>query len=171
MQYSCVNLNTQREAFITARIYKTIRFAYETKYWIDKLILFRSEQLQKSIREDGLFDRIEAILLDMTNQELDGLSINVTLNVTVGSIIESATRQSRGLTIDDWKRISSEAEIAKQQIKDSSQDDSTPRVYINEQIYRELEDLQKLLREDRPRVPRMSYVIKLAVYNLFKTLK
>jgi hypothetical protein len=107
----------------------------------------------------------------MTNQELDGLSINVTLNVTVGSIIESATRQSRGLTIDDWKRISSEAEIAKQQIKDSSQDDSTPRVYINEQIYRELEDLQKLLREDRPRVPRMSYVIKLAVYNLFKTLK
>lgn len=166
-----IRIHILKGVIITARIYKTIRFAYETKYWIDQLILYRTEQLQKSIREKGLSERIEGILLDMTDQELDGVSINVTLNITAGSIIEQAVKYSRGLTIEDWKSISSEAENAKKQIKDSSQDDSTPRVYINEQIYRELEDLQTLMREDSPRVPRMSFVIKLAVYNLYKTLK
>lgn len=156
---------------ITARIYKTIRFAYETKYWIDQLILYRTEQLQRSIRENGLSDKIENILLDMTDKELDGVSINVSLNVTVGSIIEQAVRHSRGLTIKDWRKVSAEADLAKKQIKDGNQDDSTPRIYINEQILQELEDLQVMLREDSPRVPRMSYVIKLAIFNLYKTMK
>ena len=155
---------------ITARIYKTVRLAYETKHWIDQLILKRTEQLQRSIRQNALYDRIEARLLDMTDdKELDGVSINVTINVTVGSIIEQAVRYSRGMTIEDWRKLSTEAEAAKKKIKDSNQDDSTPRIYINEQIFRELEDLQVLLREESPRVPRMSYVIKLAVFNLYKT--
>ena len=164
------NTHFEKEVIFTARIYKTIRLAYETKYWIDQLILYRTEQLQRSIRENGLSDRIETVVLDMTDKELDGVSINITLNVTVGSIIEQVVRHSRGLTIEDWRRISTEAELAKKRIKDSNQDDSTPRIYINEQIFRELEDLQVLLREDSPRVPKMSYVIKLAVYNLFKSI-
>ncbi len=153
------------------RIYKTIRFAFETKYFIDQIIIYRTNQLQKSIRENGLIDKIDAQLLDLNDEELNGVSINVSLNVTVGSVIEQAVRFSRGLDISDWRKIALEVEAAKKQIKDCSQDDSTPRVYINESIYRELEDLQLSLREDGSRVPRMSYVIKLAIYNLYKSIK
>jgi hypothetical protein len=154
-----------------ARIYKTIRFAYETKYWIDELVNIRTEQLQKSIREEGLQERIENQLLDLNEKSLDGVSINVSLNVSVGSIIEQAVRFSRNLTLEEWRSLSSEAENAKRRIKDNAGNDATPRIYISEQIYRELEDLQAFLREDGARVPRMSFVIKLAIYNLYKSFQ
>ncbi len=154
-----------------ARIYKTIRFAYETKYWIDRLIARRTEQLQKDIRTNGLQDCIEEQLLTMNEDSLDGISINISLNVTVGSIIEMAVRSSRNLTVEQWNSLSQECEIAKRSIEDSSQNDSTPRIYISENIYRELEDLQSLLRQEGLRVPRMSYVIKLAVYHQFKNIE
>lgn len=153
------------------RIYKTIRFAYETKHWIDELIRLRTEQLQKSIRENSLQDRVEDQLLNMNEEDLDGVSINISLNVTAGSIIEQAVRYSRTLSIDDWNALSVEVENAKKLINDNNQNDSTPRIYISEQIYRELEDLQSSLRQEAARVPRMSFVIKLAVYNLYKSFQ
>ncbi len=154
-----------------SRIYKTIRFAYETKHWIDELIRLRTEQLQKSIRENSLQDRVEDQLLNMNEEDLDGVSINISLNVTAGSIIEQAVRYSRTLSIDDWNALSVEVENAKKLINDNNQNDSTPRIYISEQIYRELEDLQSSLRQEAARVPRMSFVIKLAVYNLYKSFQ
>lgn len=153
------------------RIYKTIRFAYETKYWIDELIRLRTDQLQKSIRESNLQDRVEAQLLNMNEEDLDGVSINISLNVTAGSIIEQAVRYSRTLSVDDWNALSLEVETAKKLINDNNQNDSTPRIYISEQIYRELEDLQSLLRQEAARVPRMSFVIKLAIYNFYKSFQ
>lgn len=153
------------------RIYKTIRFAYETKYWIDELIRLRTDQLQKSIRENNLQDRVEDQLLNMNEDDLDGISINISLNVTAGSIIEQAVKYSRTLSIDDWNALSVEVENAKKLINDNNQNDSTPRIYISEQIYRELEDLQSSLRQEAARVPRMSFVIKLAVYNLYKSFQ
>lgn len=169
MVYICVMTTTHIERIdFMGRIYKTIRFAYETKYWIDELVTARTEQLQKSIREEGLQDRIEEQLLNMNEDDLDGISINISLNVSVGSIIEQAVRDSRNLKEEDWNALSLEVETAKRLIKNSNQNDSTPRIYISEQIYRELEDLQSILRQDGSRVPRMSFVIKLAVYNLYK---
>lgn len=153
------------------RIYKTIRFAYETKYWIDELIRMRTDQLQKSIRENNLQDRVEDQLLNMNEDDLDGISINISLNVTAGSIIEQAVRYSRTLSIDAWNALSVEVENAKKLINDNNQNDSTPRIYISEQIYRELEDLQSSLRQEAARVPRMSFVIKLAVYHLYKSFQ
>lgn len=153
-----------------SRIYKTIRFAYETKYWIDELIRMRTDQLQKSIRENNLQDRVEDQLLNMNEDDLDGISINISLNVTAGSIIEQAVRYSRTLSIDAWNALSVEVENAKKLIN-NNQNDSTPRIYISEQIYRELEDLQSSLRQEAARVPRMSFVIKLAVYNLYKSFQ
>lgn len=154
-----------------SRIYKTIRFAYETKYWIDELIRMRTDQLQKSIRENNLQDRVEDQLLNMNEDDLDGISINISLNVTAGSIIEQAVRYSRTLSIDAWNALSVEVENAKKLINNNNQNDSTPRIYISEQIYRELEDLQSSLRQEAARVPRMSFVIKLAVYNLYKSFQ
>lgn len=153
------------------RIYKTIRFAYETKYWIDELIRLRTDQLQKSIRENNLQGRVEDQLFNMNEDDLDGISINISLNVTAGSIIEQAVRYSRTLSIDDWNALSVEVENAKKLINVNNQNDSTPRIYISEQIYRELEDLQSSLRQEAARVPRMSFVIKLAVYNLYKSFQ
>lgn len=170
--YSCVKKNTRKKwGDYMARIYKTIRFAFETKYWIDQLIRHRCEQLKKNIRENGLADRIENQLYEWNSDELDGVSVNVALNVTVGSIIEQAVRYSRNNEKEDWHKLSLEVEMAKKMIKDNKQDDFTPRLYINEQIYRELEDLQMILREEGARVPRMSFVIKLAVYNLYKSIE
>lgn len=158
-----------------ARIYKTIRFAYETKWWLDELIRFRTDQLQKTIRENGLRDRIEQQICNMNeaDRDLDGVSVNITLNVTAGSIIEQAVRYSRGLHVWDWNALAVEVEKAKKLINDENQNDSTPRIYISESIYRELEDIQSSLRASQhtARVPRMSFVIKLAVYNLYKSIK
>lgn len=150
------------------RIYKTIRLAYETKYWLDQLIDRRTEQLKKSIRENGLQDRIEEQLLRMNGEELNGVSVNVSLNVTVGSVIEQAVRYSRNLTIEQWNALAGEVESAKRRIEDTSQNDVTPRIYLDQEIYRELEDMQLFLRQEGERVPRISYVIKLSAYNLYK---
>ena len=150
------------------RIYKTIRLAYETKYWLDQLIDRRTEQLKKSIRENGLQDRIEEQLLRMNGEELNGVSVNVSLNVTVGSVIEQAVRYSRNLTIEQWNALAGEVESAKRRIEDTSQNDVTPRIYLDQEIYRELEDMQLFLRQEGERVPRISYVIKLSAYNWYK---
>ena len=131
----------------------------------------RTDQLQKSIRENNLQDRVEDQLLNMNEDDLDGISINISLNVTAGSIIEQAVRYSRTLSIDAWNALSVEVENAKKLINNNNQNDSTPRIYISEQIYRELEDLQSSLRQEAARVPRMSFVIKLAVYNLYKSFQ
>lgn len=32
------------------KVYKTVRLAYETKIWIDKLIVYRERQLQVEIK-------------------------------------------------------------------------------------------------------------------------
>lgn len=150
------------------RIYKTIRLAYETKYWLDQLIDRRTEQLKKSIRENKLQDRIEEQLLQMNIEELDGVSVNVSLNVTVGSVIEQAVRYSRNLTVEQWNALAGEVESAKRRIEDTSQNDVTPRIYLDQEIFRELEDLQTFLRPEGARAPRVSFLIKLAAYNLYK---
>jgi hypothetical protein len=155
-----------------ARIYKTIRLAFETKYWIDQLIEKRTELLQASIRDDKLQERIEAQLFELNNKDLDGISINISLNVTVGSVIEQAVRYSRNLSEGDWRRLAMETEAAKKSIKSTTRNDSTPRIYLSEEIYRELEDLQIVLKRvlGTERLVRISFAIKLAVYNLYKSL-
>ena len=150
------------------RIYKTIRLAYETKYWLDQLIDRRTERLKKSIREKGLQDRIEEQLLKMNGEELNGVSVNVSLNVTVGSVIEQAVRYSRDLTVEQWNALAGEVESAKRRIEDVGQNDVTPRIYLDQEIFRELEDLQTFLRQEGQRAPRTRYVIQLAAYNLYK---
>lgn len=152
-----------------ARICRTVRLSYEAKYWIDRMIVYRTEELQKSIREDNLLERIESRIFEISNEkDLNGVSVSISLAVTVGSVIEEAIRLSRGLSLEDWQNISKEAEQAKKHINGNNEVEATPRFCIDEKIFREIEDLQIALRGDSPRVARMSYIIKLAVYNLFK---
>lgn len=149
------------------RLYKAFRFAFETKYWIDCLVKKYDENLQKQI-EDGLMDQIENEISSKYARLQNGVAFTFTLNVTTGSIIDMAIDSTKDLTEDEWKELAQEAEIQKNHIEDSDLKDATPSVYLLQSTYDELENLQNKLRGDNPRVPKKTYVIKLAVYYLYK---
>lgn len=149
------------------RIYKAFRLAHETKYWIDSLITKYDEALQKQI-EDGLQDQIENDITSKYATISNGIAFTFTINVTTGSIIDKAIEETKNLTVEEWQQLSSEAEIQKNNIEDSEIKDATPSVYLLQTTYDELENLQSKLRGDSPRVPKKAYIIKLAVYYLYK---
>lgn len=149
------------------RLYKAFRFAFETKYWIDCLVKKYDENLQKQI-EDGLMDQIENEISSKYAGLQNGVAFTFTLNVTTGSIIDMAIDATKNLTEDKWKELAQEAEIQKNHIEDSDLKDATPSVYLLQSTYDELEILQNKLRGDNPRVPKKAYVIKLAIYYLYK---
>lgn len=149
------------------RIYKAFRFAYETKYWLDCLISRLSEQLHQNLR-NGLQDDIEEMITHSFDEKLRGVAVTVSINVTAGSIIEQAVIMTRDLTVQDWKGLADEVERERAKIASRELDDATPKVYLSERIYKELEDRQYMLRGDNPRVPKMPYVIKLAVFYMYK---
>lgn len=147
------------------RKYKAFRFAYETKYWLNSLVSFYDKQLQKQLNT-GLLDNIEHEIL--TSYDLSGMALTVTLNATTGSIIELALKSTQSFTLADWKKLESEVEIAKNQIQGEHFPDSTPRVYLSKEALNQIESIQSLLREDSKRGPIPPYIIKLAVYHLYK---
>lgn len=149
------------------RIYKAFRFAYETKCWIDCLISKYDGDLQKQI-QDGLMNQIEDEIASKYANIRNGIAFTFTLNVTTGSIIDMAIEETKELTTKEWKELAKEAEIQKNYIEDSDLKDATPSVYLLQSTYDELENLQNKLRGDNPRVPKKAYVIKLAVYYLYK---
>ncbi|KQL52191.1 hypothetical protein AN964_00635 [Heyndrickxia shackletonii] len=56
-------------------------------------IIFCWENEQAKLNEEirqGLIDRLEEKLLQDFYRELEGISLNLTLNITVGSVIEKA---------------------------------------------------------------------------------
>ena len=151
------------------RVYKTIRLAYETKIWIDELIKKRTIELQENMRNMNLQTQLEERIFEIHKELLDGVSINVTLNVTSGSIIEQAVRGTREFTIEQWKKTAVELESAVKNIKQMDVSEFTPRIYISQDILNELEVLQIKLKEDGERIPRLSYIIKLVIYGYKKS--
>ena len=79
---------------------KTLRMAAETKEWVDKLILNEKVELNK-IRQ-GLTDRLEENLRRDFDEELTGISLNLTLNITVGSLIEKAYKATKHYSDSKW---------------------------------------------------------------------
>ena len=149
------------------RIYKAFRFAYETKYWLDSLVSKYNENLQRQLQK-GLLNNIEEGINKTYSDNLDGVALTLTLNVTTGSIIDLALDQTKNLTNEDWKTLAEEVEIQKNKIDDSTYTDATPKVYISQITLDELDNLQVRLKGDNPRVPKQAFIIKLAVYYLYK---
>ncbi len=149
------------------RIYKAFRFAYETKYWLDILVTKYNEDLQRQLQK-GLLTNIEEGISKSYSDNLIGVAVTLTLNVTAGSIIDLAIEQTKALTNNDWKLLADEVETQKNKIDDSTFTDATPKVYLSQITYDELENLQIRLRGENPRVPKKTYIIKLAVYYLYK---
>lgn len=149
------------------RKYKAFRFAYETKYWLNSLVSYYDEQLQKQLKI-GLLANIEHDILN--SYDLSGIALTITLNATAGSIIELALKSTQSFTLADWKILESEVEIAQKHIQSEQFPDSTPRVYLAQEAFEQLESIQNLLKEDSKRGPIYPYIIKLAVYNLYKQI-
>ena len=144
------------------RIYKTFRFAYETKYWIDWLIKQCNANLQEEINNgklDSLGDEIARTY-----------AAAISFNVTNGSIVDAAIKRAKILTTDQWDALAKEAETQKNHIHCTNTMDVTPTLYILQETCDDIENLQSKLRRGSKRGPLKAYIIKLAVYNLYKEM-
>ena len=93
------------------RVYKTVRLAHETKVWIDELISRRSTELQEYLFKVPLQEKLEKEIFLANPLILDGVSVNVTLNVTSGSVIEQAVRATKDFTVEQWNSVKAEMEV------------------------------------------------------------
>lgn len=148
------------------KTYKTVRLAYEAKVWINELISKRNEELQAAIRDDITIE-LEEELFDRHKDLLNGVSVNVVLKVTNGSVIEQAVRETKEYSLQKWQEISRKMEKEIKEIKDTPVDEVTPRLYLNTDILEELENLRIKLKPNGQGLPRLSYVMKLAVFALY----
>lgn len=79
-----------------------------------------------------------------------------------------AVEEAKDLSIAEWRELAVETEKAKNHIEDTELKDATPSMYLLPSTCRELENLQSKLKGDNKRVPKTAYIIKLAVYHLYK---
>ncbi|ATC61701.1 MULTISPECIES: hypothetical protein [Streptococcaceae] len=153
------------------REYKTVRLSYEAKVWIDDLIIHRNEQLQLALKENMLnTSKLEELLFNSQKKLLDGLSINVGLKVTNGSVIEQAYRKTvedkeNKLTIEQWREFADRLEIDKKHVINKDIETVTPRLYLSTDIIQGLENLRYELKREGRGIPRLSYIIKLVVFS------
>ncbi len=149
------------------RIYKTFRFAYETRFWISSLQSKYDEELQKEIA-NGLEVQTDTDFEEKNNALFKAIAFTFTLNITIGSILDKAIAETKDFSEKEWKALATEAEIQKNNIDNVKFKDATPSVYLRQTTYEELEKLQLKLRGDMPRLPKKTYIIKLAVFYLYK---
>lgn len=155
------------------RVYKTIRLAYEAKVWIDELILRRECELKEEIK-NGLVNRLETDMQEFYTDLLNGISFNVVLKVSAGSIIEQAYRycKKQNFTDDEWDKI--QHLMNRTIVTENFQNESsvTPRIFLDENILDGLEEFRNHFKSDEPgkRPPRLSYVIKLVIFAFYSHL-
>ena len=148
---------------------------YENKLefyeWIDDLIIHRNKQLQLALKEDIInTSKLEELIFNSQKNLLDGLSINVVLKVTNGSVIEQAYRHTveddkSKLTINQWREFANKMEFDKKYVTNKEVETVTPRLYLNTNIIQGLENLRYELKHEGRGIPRLSYIIKLVVFS------
>lgn len=148
------------------RVYKTFRFSNEAKYWLNKIISYYEKQLYNQLKNHNLLENAEKLLVD--NFSLEGVSINLDLNVTTGSIIDLAIRLTDSFDLQAWRELEDETDSASDKIPINFEDNTVPRIYLPVRTLDRLEYLRIYLCEDAKRGPRQTYIIKCALYNLYK---
>lgn len=148
------------------RVYKTFRFSNEAKYWLNKIISYYEKQLYNQLKNHNLLENAEKLLVD--NFSLEGVSINLDLNVTSGSIIDLAIRLTDSFDLQAWRELEDETDSASDKIPINFEDNTVPRIYLPVRTLDRLEYLRIYLCEDAKRGPRQTYIIKCALYNLYK---
>lgn len=152
------------------RVYKTVRLAYGAKVWIDELIQ-KNERKIKELSQDNFLNTLEQTLLSNHYNELNGISCNIVLKASIGSVIEEAYRNTKHYSIDKWQRLRQEMEKDIKTVNPSLETSVTPRLYLDENVLDGLDEFRyHLMKEDNAtRLPRLSYTIKLVVYSYWKT--
>ena len=142
------------------RVYKTVRLAYEAKVWIDELIQ-KNERKIKELSQDNFLNTLEQTLLSNHYDELNGLSFNIVLKASIGSVIEEAYRNTKHYSIDRWQKLRQEMEKDIKNVNPS----------LDENVLNGIDEFRyHLMKEDgATRLPRLSYIIKLVVYSYWKT--
>ncbi|MFZ4854515.1 hypothetical protein ACOYX4_16140 [Enterococcus entomosocium] len=148
-----------------ARINKTVRLAHETKLWIDELVSIKELELREEL-SNGLISKLEESLFNTNKEVLNGISCNVVLKVTSGSVIEQAYRNTVKYTETDWEKMRIRMESELSEVDYSKESSVTPKLYMNEEVLNGLEYYQDEWRYNEPgkRLIRLSYVIKLVVF-------
>lgn len=156
-----------------AKVYKTIRLAYETKLWLDKLIIFRERQLQAEIK-NGLIKNLELEIQNQFNELLNGISLNLVLKVSSGSVLEQAYRycQKQNFSEEEWSKIEKRMRHAVKEENFQTETTVTPKFYLDEDILDGLEHYRYTFKSDKPgkRLPLLSYIIKLVVFAFYDSL-
>jgi hypothetical protein len=155
------------EGRIVKKESKTVRMAAETKEWVDDLIFNEQAKLNEEIRQ-GLIDRLEEKLLQDFYRELEGISLNLTLNITVGSVIEKAYIATKHYSESEWDILAKSMKEFEANL-DINNKGVTPRIALEIDVLRGLEDYQSEFRKlntyaEAKRAVNLSYVIKLVVY-------
>ncbi|MDO0919918.1 MULTISPECIES: hypothetical protein [unclassified Enterococcus] len=148
-----------------ARINKTVRLAHETKLCIDELVSIKELELREEL-SNGLILKLEESLFNTNEEILNGVSCNVVLKVTSGSVIEQAYRNTVKYTKTDWEKMRTRMESELSQVDYSKESSVTPKLYMNEEVLNGLKLYQDEWRYNEPgkRLIRLSYVIKLVVF-------
>ncbi|GIC31942.1 hypothetical protein SUT328_18060 [Streptococcus parasuis] len=115
-------------------------------------------------------DKLEKTLLTDHYNELNGLSFNIILKASIGSVIEESYRNTRHYPIDKWKKLRQQMEADVKNVNPNLETTVTPRIYLDEDVLAGLDDFRyELMKEDgATRLPRLSYIIKLVVYSYWK---
>ena len=123
------------------RVYKSVRLAYEAKVWIDELIQ-KKERKIKELNQDNFLNTLEQTLLSNHYDELNGVSFNIVLKASIGSVIEESYRNTKHYSIDEWQKLRQEMEkISKMSIL-SLETSVTPRLYLDENVLNGLDEFR-----------------------------
>jgi hypothetical protein len=144
------------------RIYKSVRLASIVNVWVDDLVNLKQIELEN---EEGLAERAETSLLD-TFPVLNGVSRNISFKVSFSSIVEMCYRNTANYTKNEWEVLANEMEKQNYKIETST---TTPKLYLDNEIWNGLESYQrKLMGENNRRILRLSYIIKLVIFAGWK---
>ena len=147
------------------RIYKSVRLASVTSFWVDELIEFKQKQLENEIAK-GLIEKAENSLLS-DFPVLNGISRNISFKVSFSSIVEMCYRNTTSYDSEDWEMLAQEMD--KLSFKIDSDASTTPKLYLDDEIWNGLESYQrKFMGENNRRILRLSYIIKLVIFAGYK---
>lgn len=147
--------------------YRTVRIAYETKYWLNELISAKEKKLKG--RKEMLIVKYETALRG--EQDLYGICPTLSLSVSAGSIVEAAYNYFMNIKDNlDWSSTQNQIETAKKEIStDIDVGTLTPRLYLYDDIYERLQDLRYELKPpEMQRGLMLNYVLKVLIFLYYQ---
>lgn len=151
---------------------KTIRVSQECRFWLDEILEIKRERI-KELKGESIPEKFENILRESNEARLQGLSVKVTISATVSSVIAEAIKTAGVLNEEIYNNLVKEMEEAKKNINIAlSTEGLTPNLCLFKEDWEILKKIQYRLKGNGGhRVPRESFVIKLLVFKLYRSIK